>query len=123
MSYYKNQLEKLNPKGEFGINIKLTDSTTSASTNSMALNQESVPLIIAWLQENYLPNSSIELASDIDFGITKEDFLKFLEVLKLVDAKEFEKEAQDGFKDLYNYWKETGRSRMMDQMIKLVAKL
>lgn len=123
MSYYQNQLEKLNPRGEFGINIKLTDSTTSASTNSMALNEESASVLITWLQENYLPSSTIQLASDIDFGITKEDFLKFLEVLKLVSPQEFEKEREDGFKDLYNYWQETGRSRMMDKMVQLIAKL
>jgi hypothetical protein len=55
MNYYKNQLEKLpNKKEAYSLNIRISGTTEDGEelikTHHMALNKESIPVLIEYLE-------------------------------------------------------------------------
>jgi hypothetical protein len=70
-NYYKNQLAKLKPDGEYPVSLKLYDGQGS-STNQMDLNTDSIPVLIEFLKsvQDSLDNSN----KDESYSVVKSTF-------------------------------------------------
>lgn len=61
-TYYADQLMKLgNPHTPYQTKIKLTND--NAATNYISLNDESAPILSAWLDEHYNTGHKLEIPS------------------------------------------------------------
>lgn len=62
MDYYKNQLEKINPKGEYPSSFQIV-SPDNTKTKWMNLNNESANAMVEWLKNNFKVNSANEITT------------------------------------------------------------
>lgn len=109
-NYYKNQLNKINFKGDFKPKFKVTDSHGN-ETNWMDLNSESITAILEWLNDeiksavNDLEKSEQKESNEvsIDFTRIKNDnngnpryVAHFLSLITPEDDKKIESERKEG---------------------------
>lgn len=52
-NYYREQLERINPKGEYAPTIQIKDGGSDARTNNLNLNDESASELVRWLKMHF----------------------------------------------------------------------
>ena len=122
-SYYDSELEKIgNPREGYTPSIKITGST--AFTNHMSLNDESVNTLVDWFKEHYNVKPELESNSQRVFQIVRLGFAKrqyFVNLKDIPSILKNELDKNDAFK-IYHFW-DTERKACSKKYINEMFKL
>lgn len=102
-SYYRDQLKKIDPKDEYPIGIKIFDS--KGSTHQFDLNEESIPILIKWLQDNFMKKGRKMAKGG---KISREEALDKARLAGINFSKDFHELDSDDVNTLVEIAKETG---------------